>query len=231
MKVNDGLEDIRWIRGVRGERLLASSFALLPKLNKSLSVCHRRRIEIFLACVLHCSTQMLFCQTPGQRGLLVTDRFVNTVHGLAMEATSIRAAVNVPLLLCAGWHQHTDCAVLWLLLKPGKTPCPASEARVPVCPTWQTKWSWPLCSSSRVGDHKNTSLCWCVLAADRSLSCSPSTYHLDSIKKRQHNLLWRDSPMSIFALRTYHVWRKFAISDTGIKRTYVVFLDDYCGAT
>ena len=30
--------------------------------------------------------------------------------------------VGVPLLLCAGWRQHTDCAVLSLLLKPGNTP-------------------------------------------------------------------------------------------------------------
>ena len=132
-----------------------------------------------VTCVLRCSAQMCLCQTPGRRGPLFTDRFVNTVRGPALEATSIRAAVvRVSLLLCAGWRQHTDCAVPWLLLKPGNTPGPASEARVPVCPTWEPKQSWPLCSSSRVVDHNNTSLCWCVLAVDGSLSCSPSTYHL-----------------------------------------------------
>ena len=83
---------------------------------------------------------MFLCQTPGRRRPLVTDRFVNTVHGPALEATSIRAAVvRAPLLLCAGWSQHTDCVVPWLLFKPRNATGPASEARVPVYPTWQTK--------------------------------------------------------------------------------------------
>ena len=101
--------------------------------------------------------------------------FVNTaVHGPALDAISVRAAVVcVPLLLCAGWRQHTDSAVPSLLLKTGNNtpyPCPASEARAPVCPTWITKQLRPFCSWSRVGGNINTFLCCCVLSADGLLS-------------------------------------------------------------
>ena len=67
---------------------------------------------------------MCLCQTRGRRRPLLTGRFVNTAaRGPALDAISIRAViVGVPLLLCAGWRQHTDCAVLSLLLKPGNTP-------------------------------------------------------------------------------------------------------------
>ena len=34
VNVNDGLEDIRWIRGLGGEKLLTASYALLPNLKK-----------------------------------------------------------------------------------------------------------------------------------------------------------------------------------------------------
>ena len=36
MNVDDDLEDIRWIRGVGGEKLPAASYAFLPKLKKGL---------------------------------------------------------------------------------------------------------------------------------------------------------------------------------------------------
>ena len=36
VNVDDGLEDIRWIRGLGGEKLPAASYALLPNLNKGL---------------------------------------------------------------------------------------------------------------------------------------------------------------------------------------------------
>ena len=36
MNVDDGLEDIRWIRGLRGEKSPAASNALLPNLKKGL---------------------------------------------------------------------------------------------------------------------------------------------------------------------------------------------------
>ena len=81
---------------------------------------------------------MYLCQTSGRRRPVITGHFVNTVvHGSALDAISIRAAVVCfPLLLFADWCQHTDCAVPSSLLKPGNTsyPCPASEARVPLLP-------------------------------------------------------------------------------------------------
>ena len=43
----DGLEDIRWIRGLGGEKLPAASNALLSNLKKGLVFCHRRGIENF----------------------------------------------------------------------------------------------------------------------------------------------------------------------------------------
>ena len=45
MKVDDGLEDVRWVHGLGGERLLAASYALLPNLKKK--NCHGRGIENF----------------------------------------------------------------------------------------------------------------------------------------------------------------------------------------
>ena len=35
VNVDDGLEDIKWIRGLGGEKLPAASYALLPNLKKS----------------------------------------------------------------------------------------------------------------------------------------------------------------------------------------------------
>ena len=46
MNADDGLEYIRWIRGLGGEKLPATSYALLPNLKK-LYFCHRRGIENF----------------------------------------------------------------------------------------------------------------------------------------------------------------------------------------
>ena len=46
MNVDDGLEDIRWIRGLGGEKLPAASYALLSNLKKAY-FCHRRGLEIF----------------------------------------------------------------------------------------------------------------------------------------------------------------------------------------
>ena len=47
VNVDDGLEDIRWIRGPGGEKLPAASNALLPNLKKRPIFCHRRGIENF----------------------------------------------------------------------------------------------------------------------------------------------------------------------------------------
>ena len=46
VNVDDGLEDIRWIRGLGGEMLPAASYVLLPNLEK-VCFCHRRGIDRF----------------------------------------------------------------------------------------------------------------------------------------------------------------------------------------
>ena len=64
-------------------------------------------------------------------------RYIDTCRGCVCSLVAV-------CRLCAGWRQHADRAVPSLLLKPGNTPlpCPASEARAPVCPTWLTKKLW-----------------------------------------------------------------------------------------
>ena len=81
MNVDDGLEDIRWIRGLGGDRLPAVSYALLPNLKKGLFFAIGEGSIIFVVCFLHSSTQMCLYQTPGRRPPLVriTGRVVNTV--------------------------------------------------------------------------------------------------------------------------------------------------------
>ena len=53
MNAEDGLIDIRRIRGLGGEKLPVASYAILPNLKKGHFFCHRRGIEIFVACFLH----------------------------------------------------------------------------------------------------------------------------------------------------------------------------------
>ena len=79
MNVDDGLEDIRWIRGVGGEKLPVASYALLPNLKKGLLLAIGEISRIFVACFLHSSAQMSLYQTPGRRPPPITSRFVNTV--------------------------------------------------------------------------------------------------------------------------------------------------------
>ena len=81
MNVNDGLEDIRWIRALGGERLPAASYALSLNLKKTVMFCHRRGIDTFwrLFCFLHTSGHRLLYQTPGRRPPRITGRVVNTV--------------------------------------------------------------------------------------------------------------------------------------------------------
>ena len=75
----DGLEDIRWIRGLGGEKLPAASYALLPNLKKGLFVAIGEGSRFFVACFLHSSAQMCLYQTLGRRPPPITGRFVNTV--------------------------------------------------------------------------------------------------------------------------------------------------------
>ena len=65
MNVDDGLEDIRWIRGQGGERLPAASCALLPNVKKEKKVFFAigEGSIIVLVCFLHQSPKVLY-QAP-----------------------------------------------------------------------------------------------------------------------------------------------------------------------
>ena len=82
MNVDDGLEDIRWIRGIGGKRLPAASYAyaLRPNLKKSY-FCDPRRIEFFVVCFLLTSGQTLLYQTPGRCPPRIIGHVVNTARG------------------------------------------------------------------------------------------------------------------------------------------------------
>ena len=79
MNEHDGLEDIRWIRGLGDERLPAASYALRPNLKNGLFFAIGEGSIIFVACFLHSSAQMYLYQTPVRRPPRITGRFVNTV--------------------------------------------------------------------------------------------------------------------------------------------------------
>ena len=79
MNVDDGLEDIRWIRGLGGEKLPAASYAVLPNLKRGLFFAIGEGSRFFVACFLHSSAQMCLYQKPGRRPPPTTGRFVNTV--------------------------------------------------------------------------------------------------------------------------------------------------------
>ena len=91
MNVDDALEDIRWLRGIGGEKLPAASYALLPNMKKGLFFAIEEGSRTFVACFLHCSAQMCLYQTPGRRPPPITDRFVNTVTGGWVGAPNGRA--------------------------------------------------------------------------------------------------------------------------------------------
>ena len=74
MNIDDGLEDIRWIRGLGGEKLPAASYALLLNLKKRpLFFAIGEGSRIFVTCFLHSSAQMYLKRAP-----LITGVFVNT---------------------------------------------------------------------------------------------------------------------------------------------------------
>ena len=76
MNVDDGLEDIRWIRGVGGERLPAALFALPPNLKIGLFFAIGEGSIIFAVCFLRTSGQMFLYQTPGRRPPHVTGKLL-----------------------------------------------------------------------------------------------------------------------------------------------------------
>ena len=119
---------------------------------------------------------MCLGQTPGRRRPLINGRFVNdAVGGPALDAISIRASVVcVPLLLCAGWRQHTYCAVPSLLLKTGNnTPYPSllglrsKGASLPYVANEKAAATLFMVTRWR---HINTFLCCWMLDADGLLS-------------------------------------------------------------
>ena len=79
MNVDNGLEDVRWIRDLWGEKLLAASYALLPNLKKGRFFAIGEGSIFFVACFLQSSAHMRLYQTPGPRPPPITGRFVNTV--------------------------------------------------------------------------------------------------------------------------------------------------------
>ena len=79
MNVDDGLEDIRWIRGLGCEKLPAASNTLVPNLKKGLFFAIGDGSRIFVGCFIHSSAQMCLYQTPGRRPPPITVRVVNTV--------------------------------------------------------------------------------------------------------------------------------------------------------
>ena len=79
MNANDGLENIRWIRGLGGGKLPSASYALFPNLKKDQFFAIGEGPIIIVACFLHNSDQMCLYLTPGRRPPPITRRFVNTV--------------------------------------------------------------------------------------------------------------------------------------------------------
>ena len=79
MNVDDGLEGIKWIRGLGGEKLSAAFYVLLSNLTKGLFFAIGEGSIIFVACFLRGSAQMCSYQTRGRRPPRITGRFVNTV--------------------------------------------------------------------------------------------------------------------------------------------------------
>ena len=62
VSLDDGLEDIRWIRGIGGEKLPAASYALLPNLKNVLFFAIGEESRIFVVCFLYTSGQMFLCR-------------------------------------------------------------------------------------------------------------------------------------------------------------------------
>ena len=78
MNVDDGLEYIRWIRGLEGDKFPAASYDLLPNLKKGLFFGIGEGSRFFVACFLRRSAQMYLYQKPRWRPPRITGRFVNT---------------------------------------------------------------------------------------------------------------------------------------------------------
>ena len=91
--VDDGLEDIGWIRGpgVGGREVARGVQRSSPKPEKGLFFAIGEGSRNFVACFLHSSTKLFLYQTPGRRPPPITGRFVNTVTRGWVGATNERA--------------------------------------------------------------------------------------------------------------------------------------------
>ena len=79
MNVDDGLEDIRWLRGLGGEKLPAASYAPPQNVKKGLDFAIGEGSRIVDVCFLHISAQRCFYQARSRRPPRTTGRVVNTV--------------------------------------------------------------------------------------------------------------------------------------------------------
>ena len=91
MNADDGLEDIRWIRGLGGERLPAVSYALLPNPRKGIYFAIGEGPKLFVLCFLHIIARMRLYQTPDRRPSRITGRVVNAATRGWIEAPNERA--------------------------------------------------------------------------------------------------------------------------------------------
>ena len=78
VNVGDGIDDIRWIRALGGERLPAASYALLPNPPKGQFFAIGDGSRNFVVSFLPTRGQMFLHQTPGRRPARITCRVVNT---------------------------------------------------------------------------------------------------------------------------------------------------------
>ena len=129
MNVDDGLEDIRWIRGLGGEKLPVASNALLPNLQKAYFLPSERDREFFVACFLHSSAQICLYQTPGRHLPPITGRFLNTVTRGWVGAPNKRApfrfhgaVVVLSIDVCLGFGISPLRTNIWLSFSQADLP-------------------------------------------------------------------------------------------------------------
>ena len=147
---------------------------------------------------------------------LITGRFGNAaVRCHALDALSIRAvAVCVPLLLCAGWRQRTDCVVPSLLLKTGINTLTLARPREQVRQSAlhgkkKTAATLFMVTGWRQYQYRPLLLgagCrWIAL-----ISCSPPIYHIDFSDIKNNTSykfsIWGEFPPSHYVTqRAYHL--------------------------
>ena len=99
MNVDDGLDDIRWIRPwSRGREVARGVLRSSPKPEKEVFFANGEGSRIFVACFLHNSAQMRLYQTPVRRPPRIIGRFVNTVTRGWVGAPNERAPFRLSLI-------------------------------------------------------------------------------------------------------------------------------------